>query len=653
MRNRGNMLAMFLLLFAGACVSASAQKHDYVWVFGDGAGLDFNPSDRPRAFETERPGFELIGIGSPCVADSSGRLQFYLGYTGNRVADSRGVLYNGQGRRVPGGDTLFANPQAENCFLPMAGGRFQLITLAIQPAPPDTTGSFPFNVSFGLWRHVLDTANGGRVVRGNELVYNGPPLALSFRLIRHADGVRWWLLAHEMKSDRFVKFIFSDDNVEGPFFQSAGRGPTVQDLSNFQFYDYGVVSSSSSGSLVVGNSSDLNLTEVFAFDRCSGDLDLQHSIRRANESISDLGYTLGGLSPSGQFLYTSSFDSLFQFDLRAADVLGSRTLLWSSPSFPEQGVVDFQMGPDNRLYVGNTYVAGVTLPDAVRYVHAINAPEVAGIGSDFEYNAVDLGRKSAHTLPGFPNYRLGPLIGPVARAGNDTTICRGDRIQLGAPPVRPGLLYNWAPPDGLDDPASPQPQAAPDATTTYTLTVTDPNFGTTPPCNQAVAFAAVKVNPAPAPPPLPQEVRFCDTLTLDAGPGANWPGFSESSLLRATEPGLYRARIENEYGCAAESETRLVDDCPYMELVVPNVFSPNGDGANDELNVSGANFKAFSLRVFDRWGREVFSTTNPLEGWNGTADGLLAPEGVYYYALRATGPEGREVRKTGAVTLLR
>ncbi len=72
---------------------------------------------------------------------------------------------------------------------------------------------------------------------------------------------------------------------------------------------------------------------------------------------------------------------------------------------------------------------------------------------------------------------------------------------------------------------------------------------------------------------------------------------------------------------------------PDEDPIIPNVFSPNGDGKNDYFTVGGIDadlVSDFSLRVFNRWGQEVASTTN-VKGWNGRSSGDEAPDGVYYF----------------------
>ncbi len=91
---------------------------------------------------------------------------------------------------------------------------------------------------------------------------------------------------------------------------------------------------------------------------------------------------------------------------------------------------------------------------------------------------------------------------------------------------------------------------------------------------------------------------------------------------------------------------------------VPNVFSPNGDGINDEFRIFASNYSYFRLLVFDRWGEKLFETNNHLDGWDGTFKGNLLNPGVYvYYVDVSFGTEEIPADYTkyrkGSVTLIR
>lgn len=72
---------------------------------------------------------------------------------------------------------------------------------------------------------------------------------------------------------------------------------------------------------------------------------------------------------------------------------------------------------------------------------------------------------------------------------------------------------------------------------------------------------------------------------------------------------------------------------------VPNAFSPNGDGKNDEFRVEYRSLREFDCKIYNRWGKLVYHWTDPAKGWDGTINGLPAAEGAYYYVIRAMGTD--------------
>ena len=75
------------------------------------------------------------------------------------------------------------------------------------------------------------------------------------------------------------------------------------------------------------------------------------------------------------------------------------------------------------------------------------------------------------------------------------------------------------------------------------------------------------------------------------------------------------------------------------QLVVPNVFTPNGDGTNDEFRVMYRSLAEFHCWVYDRWGKLVYEWDDPAKGWDGTINGRPAAEGAYFYIIRARGTD--------------
>ncbi|MGB4665843.1 MAG: PKD domain-containing protein, partial [Bacteroidales bacterium] len=76
--------------------------------------------------------------------------------------------------------------------------------------------------------------------------------------------------------------------------------------------------------------------------------------------------------------------------------------------------------------------------------------------------------------------------------------------------------------------------------------------------------------------------------------------------------------VANQYGCSDTSYNQ-VHVRPFTTYYLPNAFTPNDDGQNDFFNFSATNieFTNFEMRIFDRWGKQIFFTTNPNLGWDG------------------------------------
>ncbi|MCC6182057.1 MAG: gliding motility-associated C-terminal domain-containing protein [Bacteroidia bacterium] len=86
---------------------------------------------------------------------------------------------------------------------------------------------------------------------------------------------------------------------------------------------------------------------------------------------------------------------------------------------------------------------------------------------------------------------------------------------------------------------------------------------------------------------------------------------------------------------------------------VPTAFSPNGDGQNDIFRVRGGPFKSINFRVYNNWGQLIFETNDQKQGWDGTYQGIDQPLGVYVWVVDVEMLSGKQVKKTGDVTLLR
>jgi len=111
-----------------------------------------------------------------------------------------------------------------------------------------------------------------------------------------------------------------------------------------------------------------------------------------------------------------------------------------------------------------------------------------------------------------------------------------------------------------------------------------------------------------------------------------------------SEPGSYRVVnyvTGSECPCptCTQDSTEITVSISDSELKVPNVFTPNGDGINDEFRVQYKSIAEFHCWVYNRWGKLVYSWDDPAKGWDGTINGRPAAEGAYFYVIRAKGTD--------------
>ena len=98
-------------------------------------------------------------------------------------------------------------------------------------------------------------------------------------------------------------------------------------------------------------------------------------------------------------------------------------------------------------------------------------------------------------------------------------------------------------------------------------------------------------------------------------------------------------------------------NCTICEIFIPNAFSPDFNGFNDEFKpFSNCEVSDYSIKIFNRWGALVFETTNIDFGWDGTFNGRLVTEGVYAYRIEYNVEQMDEIlqkRFGGDVTVIR
>jgi gliding motility-associated-like protein len=133
----------------------------------------------------------------------------------------------------------------------------------------------------------------------------------------------------------------------------------------------------------------------------------------------------------------------------------------------------------------------------------------------------------------------------------------------------------------------------------------------------------------------------------------NGSSLGTSSTVDITQPDLYSVTVKHANGCMGTNEITISPstDCEVVNLVVPNMFSPNGDGQNDRWEVEGIeDVPDCTMKVFDDRGTTLLEKKGyDTFGWDGTFNGKVLPDGVYFYVL--TCPNQKPVR--GSVLIVK
>lgn len=92
---------------------------------------------------------------------------------------------------------------------------------------------------------------------------------------------------------------------------------------------------------------------------------------------------------------------------------------------------------------------------------------------------------------------------------------------------------------------------------------------------------------------------------------------------------------------------------PLSVLYIPNSFTPNGDGINDNFFVKSSRIYDYHLTIYNRWGTTIFQTYDLDTFWDGTYGPEIIQSGVYYYFVSYRDIEMKKYVKNGIITLIR
>lgn len=248
-------------------------------------------------------------------------------------------------------------------------------------------------------------------------------------------------------------------------------------------------------------------------------------------------------------------------------------------------------------------------------------------------------------------------------AGRDTIVCPSILTPLHATGA---TNYSWSPSVGLSNPSIADPFASPTTTTTYTVVGTA--FCADPVIDSVTVSTVASTGPLTSNAGsdgiicVGEEMTLTGTTTGGYGnnsyvwyvvagepsDSATHPTAISTSILTAL-PGtnIYQFSVTDQCGYVS-SDTVFVDISADCQVIVPNIFTPNGDGKNDEFIVTGNGIRTFSIAIYNRWGKKLYESTDLKSGW----DGGNSSDGTYFYIMKAETVNGKSVDKQGYFQLL-
>ena len=265
---------------------------------------------------------------------------------------------------------------------------------------------------------------------------------------------------------------------------------------------------------------------------------------------------------------------------------------------------------------------------------------------------------------------------PYANAGNNVTLCYGEKTALNATISTDANKFTWYTTTGFKDSTSLNIIAEPDSTTSYVLKVQYTNNTCPKPKSDTVTVTVIpeiKINAGnDTSVVVNQPLNLKVTGTVDST-NANylWKATNSSNTYLnnnniynpTAEYGLgidsityvVMATIKNKLACYGTDTIKVVIFQTPPQIFVPSAFTPNGDGLNDIIKpIPAGVLKLDFFSIYNRFGQLLYTTSQVGHGWDGNFNGVAQPAGTYIYVVQGTDYKGNnKLFNKGTVVLIR
>jgi gliding motility-associated-like protein/uncharacterized repeat protein (TIGR01451 family) len=231
---------------------------------------------------------------------------------------------------------------------------------------------------------------------------------------------------------------------------------------------------------------------------------------------------------------------------------------------------------------------------------------------------------------------------PSMSLGGDRTLCPGSTVTVTV--QVPGASYLWHNGDTSNSYTSSGPEIIWVEATVNGCATRD-----------SIIIDTFPVIPVVSPPDttLCLDGVYTVDISQPQGISYSWTDGYTGPVRNLTEPGYYSFRVTDQNGCNGNGSVSLYKHyCP-PTIYFPSAFTPNGDGRNDLFFVQSTQTVIEYIAIYNRWGEQVFFTTDPGTTWDGTHNGIPSPIGVYVVVVEYRDELGTVLQRKGNLTLIR
>jgi len=399
------IVIIFIGLLIGTATVVNSQQ-PLIWRIGGWGELHFNGSQVNPLLSSDT--LRINASNSPFFDDN-----------GNLTIFSNGIAVTNSSIDTIQNGFLNFNPDLSSSLY----GSDVLNGTLILPRPGYSNQQYIFHSSYytpqspsiefygKLYYSIIDMSlNGGTggITNTKDVLLKDSVWFGNINAVRHGNGRDWWLISGKHLSDTLYTWLVLQDTILGPFGQKKGMiYPGGQAANQTAFNTFG--DKFTIGYVYqTGNTKKLLLS---GFNRCTGELN--NGIYLTMPDSANWNYGVYGVefSPSERYLYASTPNAVYQFDLLASNIQSSRVRVGFHDHLPnpfQSSFGNMKLAPDGKIYIqtgaGNYSLDVINNPDSVGMACNVQLRQI-------DYNSLFGTYISISAVPHYPNYYLGALTG--------------------------------------------------------------------------------------------------------------------------------------------------------------------------------------------------------------------------------------------------